>query len=277
MRSTIVATGVFISMLVPAMAEMVRTPIHLSPHRAVYDLSLLRSTGSKGVEAARGRIAMEFGGDACDGYTMKYRQVTVLDSNEAGSRTLDTQTATFEAGNGLSMRFKTTSTTQGLVRDGVDGDAQLRPDGSLDVKFKQPRNDTFAAKGQPVFPTEHMKRLIEAAEKGDTTLSVKVYDGSDDGKKVYDTLGLIGRRIDPGTGSDLEDAVRQDGLAKVPRWPMTLSYYEEGKADRTPVYTISFELYENGITRALKIDYGDFALKGDLKSLNIQPNTICQR
>lgn len=277
MRSTIVATGLFISMLVPAAAETAKAPILLTPHRAVYDLSLLRSTGSKGVEAARGRIAMEFGGDACDGYTMKYRQVTVLDSTESGSRTLDTQTATFEAGDGLSMRFKSTSTTQGLVRDGVDGDAQLRPDGSLDVKFKQPRAETFEAKGQPVFPTEHMKRLIEAAEKGETTLSVKVYDGSDDGKKIYDTLGLIGRKIEPGAGSNLEDAAKQDGLAKMDRWPMTLSYYEEGKADRTPVYTISFELYENGITRALKIDYGDFALKGDLKSLSLQPSTACQR
>ncbi|WP_457090973.1 cell envelope integrity EipB family protein [Microvirga sp. P5_D2] len=277
MRSTIVATGLFIATLIPASAEAPKTPIVLTPHRAIYDLSLLRSTGSKGVDAARGRIAMDFGGDACDGYTMKYRQVTVLDSTESGSRTLDTQTATFEAGNGLSMRFKSTSTTQGLVRDGVDGDAQLRPDGSLDVKFKQPRNEVFAAKGQPIFPTEHMKRLIEAAEKGETTLSVKVYDGSDDGKKIYDTLGLIGRKIGPGAGADLEDAARQDGLAKVVRWPMTLSYYEEGNADRTPVYTISFELYENGITRALKIDYGDFALKGDLKSLNIQPHTACQR
>jgi hypothetical protein len=58
---------------------------------------------------------------------------------------------------------------------------------------------------------------------------------------------------------------------------MTLSYYEEGSADRMPIYTISFEIYENGITRALKIDYGDFALKGDLKSLNMQPQTTCQR
>src|SRR6478752_2163997 len=72
MRSTVVATGLFISMLVPAAAETAKAPILLTPHRAIYDLSLLRSTGSKGVEAARGRIAMEFGGDACDGYTMKY-------------------------------------------------------------------------------------------------------------------------------------------------------------------------------------------------------------
>jgi len=244
----------------------------------VYDLSLLRTGATKGVEAARGRIAMEFAGDACDGYTLKYRQVTVLDSSEGGSRTLDTQTATFESGDGLSMRFKSTSTAQGLVRDGVDGDAQLRPDGSLDVRFKQPRDDTFAATGQPVFPTDHMRRLIDMARKGERTYSARVYDGSDDGKKVYETLSLIGNRIEPGPGDNLEEPARQEALTKSARWPITISYFEEGKADREPAYTISFELYENGIARALKINYGEFALKGELKTLEVPKVTsTCQR
>jgi hypothetical protein len=220
---------------------------------------------------------MEFGGDACDGYTLKYRQVTILDSNESGARTVDMQTATFEAGDGQSMRFKSTSFTQGIVKDSeVDGDARLDRNGSLNVRFKQPRNATFEAAGQPVFPTEHLKRLIEAGRKGATTLLVKVYDGSNDGKKIYDTLGLIGRKIEPGGEDALEEAVRQEAL-KIPRWPVTISYFEEGNADRMPVYTISFELYENGISRALKLDYGDFALKGDLKSLGVQAPTSCQR
>lgn len=278
MRSFMMATGLSFAMVTGAMAEVSTTTVHLVPHRAVYDLSLLRSEGSKGVEAARGRIAMEFGGDACEGYTLKYRQVTVLDSTEAGSRTLDTQSATFESGDGLSMRFKSTSTAQGLVRDGIDGDAQLRPDGSLNVHFKQPRNGSFAAAGQPIFPTDHMKRLIEMARKGEHTFSVRVYDGSDDGKKVYETLSVIGNRIEPGAGDHVEDPARQEALAAVPRWPVSISYFEEGKADREPAYTISFELYENGIARALKINYGEFSLKGELKSLEIRPvASACQR
>jgi hypothetical protein len=276
------ATGLSIALLSPvlspAWAEDAKPTVTLVPHRAVYDLSLLRTGSTKGVEAARGRIAMEFAGDACDGYMQKYRQVTVLDGAEGGSRTLDTQSATYESGDGLSMRFKSTSTAQGLVRDGIDGDAQLRPDGSLDVRFKQPRNDTFSAKGQPIFPTEHMKRLIEAARQGETTYSARVYDGSDDGKKVYETLSLIGHRIEPGASDTLEEPARQDILAKTPRWPMTISYFEEGSADREPDYRISFELYENGIARALKIDYGDFTLKGELKSLEIPAATsTCQK
>ncbi|HZH51595.1 MAG TPA: cell envelope integrity EipB family protein [Microvirga sp.] len=253
--------------------------MHLVPHRAVYDLSLLRAEGPRGVDSARGRIAMDFGGNACEGYTLTYRQVTVLEGGETGSRTVDTRTATYESGDGQAMRFKSTSSMQGLTKDGVDGDAKLAPDGTLDVRFKQPRNATFAAAGQPIFPTEHLKRLVEAGREGRNTLAVRVYDGSDDGKKVYDTLALIGRRIEPGAGSNLEQAVRQDALAGVPRWPVTISYFTEGTGDRTPVYTISFELYENGISRALKLDYGDFALKGDLQSLQVQTGAApaCQR
>ena len=90
---------------------------------------------------------MDFGGDACDGYTLNYRQVTVLNSNESGARTVDTQTATFETGDGLSMRFKSTSTNGSAGANGVDGDARLKPDGTLDVHFKQPRSAGFSVAG----------------------------------------------------------------------------------------------------------------------------------
>ena len=60
----------------------------------------LRAERLAGVESARGRIAIDFGGDACEGYTLKYRQVTVLDSGETGRAPSTLRTATFEAGDG---------------------------------------------------------------------------------------------------------------------------------------------------------------------------------
>jgi hypothetical protein len=228
------------------------------------------------VENAHGRIAFDFGGDACDGYTLKYRQVTVLESGETGARTLDVRTATYEAGDGRSIRFKTDSHLESNSDESVDGDAAMRTDGSLAIRLKQPTRETLTVPGQAVFPSEHMKRLIEAARAGQTTLAVKLYDGSDDGKKVYDTLSLIGHRIAPSEPSGLEGPARQDMLVKLPRWPVTISYFTVGSGDQTPVYTISFELYENGISRALKLDYGDFALKGELQSLEVLPYTACQ-
>ena len=250
--------------------------VRLTPHRIVYDLSLVRGGGSRGVEEAQGRIAYDFGGDACEGYALNYRQVTVLQGAETGSRTSDLRTATFEDGAGKTMHFRTESRMDGELKNLVEGDAEVGG-GKLTVRLKQPKPETFSVTAEPLLPTEHIKRLIMAARRGETTLTVPLYDGSEDGHKVYDTLAVIGRRIEPGQTEGLEDAAKQEGLARLPRWPVTLSYFEKGEGERTPVYVISFDLYENGISRALKLDYGEFALKGDMQSLELRPETACQR
>lgn len=270
-----VAGGIFL-VSASASSHGASAVVRLAPHRAVYDLTLAASTGSRSMEGARGRIAFDFTGDACEGYALNYRQVTVLESGETGQRTSDLRNATFEDGEGKLLRFKTDSKMEGATTSAIDGSAETR-DGALKIRLNQPKPETLSLPGEPLFPTAHMKRLITAARSGESTLTVKVFDGSDDGRKVYDTLAVIGRRINPGFTDTLEGPARQEALARLPRWPVTLSYFDPGKGERTPMYVLSFELYENGVSRALRLDYGDFALKGDLQSLELQPESACQR
>ena len=42
-----------------------------------------------------------------------------------------------------------------------------------------------------------------------------------------------------------------------------------------PVYSIAFELYENGISRALMLDYNDFSIRGELTSIDIRDTKPC--
>ncbi|HKH33091.1 MAG TPA: cell envelope integrity EipB family protein [Beijerinckiaceae bacterium] len=251
--------------------------VPLAAHRVVYDLTLAGTAGARGLEAARGRIAFDFLGDNCDGYALTYRQVTVLEGGEIGTRTSDLRTATFESGDGKSFRFKTESDTQGAPAKKLDGDAERNKDGVLAVRLKQPKSDRFSFGEGPVFPSDHMKRLIAAARAGETTMSIKIFDGSDDGHKVYDTLAVIGRKIEPGKDDGVEAALRTDAMRKLARWPVTLSYFTGGRGEQVPVYVISFELYENGVSRALKLDYGEFALKGDVTRFELMPGKDCQR
>ena len=70
-------------------------------------------------------------------------------------------------------------------------------------------------------------------------------------------------------------------LAKLSRWPVTISYFDqesekEQSGEQTPVYTISFELYENGISRALKLEYSDFTIGGEMTSLEMKKEKPCQ-
>ena len=105
MRSGFALLGLALAALAPAAASAQSTgSVRLVPHRAVYDLSLARAAGSsRSIDSASGRIAFDFGGDACDGYTLKYRQVTVLESGESGQRTLLVVPAPLRLMHGLAV------------------------------------------------------------------------------------------------------------------------------------------------------------------------------
>ena len=246
-------------------------PVTLASHRAVYDLALSSSGGTRAVESARGRIVIDFKGDACKGYTMQTRQVTVLDSGETGNRTSDLRNTTFESADGRDFRFKTTTVLNGAASPAIDGTADAGAEG-LKVRIKEPKRDQIGDKGTVLFPSLHMRRLVEAARAGETTLSAKIFDGSDDGRKIYDTLAVIGRQVTAPTnaaGSERDKPLRDGPMAAVAHWPVTLSYFTQGEGERTPIYTLTFDLYENGVSGALKLDYGDFAILGDMTRLDI--------
>ena len=65
------------------------SPPALAPHRAVYDLSLLKAEGAKAPSEARGRITFDFSGSACDGYIQNVRQLTQLQPEEGEAQVSD--------------------------------------------------------------------------------------------------------------------------------------------------------------------------------------------
>ena len=150
--------------------------------------------------------------------------------------------------------------------EAVDGKARKSATGHLSVNLTKPKRSKFELDSGVVFPTEHLKRILAAAKAGENLLEVKVYDGSETGEKVYETTTYIGRPIaDPA----VEKAAHIPELDNLRRWPVSISYFEAGKKDDAPSYILSFDLYENGISRALKLDYGDFVLAGEMSSLEL--------
>ena len=87
-------------------------------------------------------------------------------------------------------------------------------------------------------------------------MEARVYDGSDTGKKVFATLTVIGKEAK----TPSPDADAREALGKMRRWPVTVSYFDEAAKDAPPEYILSFDLYENGVSGTLKLDYGSFAL-----------------
>jgi hypothetical protein len=249
-------------------------------HQALYELSLVKSRGSTSIEAARGRILYNFSGSACEGYTSDFRQVSELDSGEGKTTLSDLRSTSWEDGAGKSYRFKIDTRMNNGEASAVDGIAERAGD-RISVKLKQPVAKTFTLDGSTVFPTEQIQRIIIAAREGKSVLELSVYDGSDNGEKVYNTLSVIGKAIsgdreiatpDPSTSNETMKALT--------RWPVTVSYYDRDvkakDGEQTPVYAMSFELYEDGVSRALVLDYNDFVISGKMGKFDVKDSKPCK-
>ncbi|TMJ45639.1 MAG: DUF1849 family protein [Alphaproteobacteria bacterium] len=128
-----------------------------------------------------------------------------------------------------------------------------------------------------IFKSQNYVSIIEAAREDKNILELPVYDGSEKGEKVYNTLTVIGPAIAPDERVPADAAAREPALAGLKRWPVTVSYFDRtGRDDQAPVYSIRFEVYENGISRALMLDYNDFAISGELTSIELKNSTPCK-
>jgi hypothetical protein len=256
----------------PASAQAAAAPVVLAPHRAIYDLKLSETHGKQQIESARGRILYDFSGSPCEGYTLEFRQVTELDSGEGKSAISDLRTSNWESDDGNTFRFTSTNYLNNEKTDDTAGRAE-RTDGKVQVAITKPQAKRFEA-GDVLFPSAHMRRIINAARAGKTLLQVDVYDGSESGQKIYSTLTVIGKPIGP---DDVPSDAAAGKLVGLKRWPVTVSYFDRTKteSDQTPIYALSFEAYENGISRALKLDYGNFVLSGEMTSLDLKQQKPC--
>jgi len=263
-----------------AVAQGPAGSVKLAPHVAIYDLKLVSTKGKRSLEGVRGRIVYDFSGSSCEGYALNFRQVTELDSGEGKVALSDLRTATWEEGDGKSFRFQSQNYMDRQQIGEVDGQAD-RGSAAVAVKLKKPEDKKFDA-GTVLFPTDHMRKLIEAAREGKTLLEVAVYDGSETGEKIYQSLSVIGKRIGPEKKPE-DDVTTADSLAGLARWPVTISYFDKGEkrntddpGEQTPIYAISFEMYENGISRSLRLDYGDFVIDGKMTSLEVKQAKACK-
>ena len=258
-------------------ATALEPQLEFASHRAVYELKLAQSRGNSSAMSARGRILYDFSGNSCEGYALQFRQVSELDNGEGKVTLSDLRSTSWEEGAAKRFIFKSQNYLNETLIESVDGVAE-RGTQSVAVNLAKPAEKKFELEPAIAFPTDHMRRIIAAAREEKTILEVPLYDGSEKGDKVFNTLTVIGRVIAPNERIASDAAAGKEALAGLKRWPVTVSYFDRaGKTgDQPPVYAITFELYENGISRALTLDYNDFAISGELTSLDVRDSKPCR-
>jgi hypothetical protein len=253
-------------------------PVVLAPHRAVYEIALDQARGGSGVSDMSGRMVYELTGSACDGYTQNMRFVTRMTNQEGISSLTDMRSSSWEDALGKAFRFNSSQYKDAKLSETTLGDAarsEVASEGK--VELTKPAKKDVRLKRNVYFPIQHSIALLAAARSGQTLFEADLYDGSEKGEKTYATTSYIGAMRPVGYNSKLPQVANAERLNTLKSWPVSISYFEGAtdKIDSIPVYELAFLYFENGVSRRLYIDYGDFSIRGTLKDITFFEPTKC--
>ncbi|MGX1308294.1 hypothetical protein AB7M35_003052 [Amorphus suaedae] len=249
----------------------------LLPHRAVYDISLDDASSSSNISGVSGRLVFEVTGSSCEGFTVNSRFVTEVNDQDGAQRVTDLRSSTYENADADSFQFLSRTFTDQRLQEEAKGSAR-RADDAVVVDLTQPQETKLRFDADVMFPTQHLIHLIASAEADQRVVQADLYDGSDAGATIYTTTAILGAVSDEPVGDDA-DSTLADAVGTTRHWPVSLSYFDLSKGqvgELTPIYTLRFQLFENGVSRDLRLDYGSFTLSGKLVELDRLPRSTCK-
>ena len=239
----------------------------LVDHRALYNMSLVHVTPGSDIQGLAGEMMLEVK-STCDGTAVTQLLKTNTWGDDQQVQVGKLTASSFESNDGRTFRFTMHNEINGRVVDDFQGTALRRSrDAAGKITYGKKQFPAVALPDHAVFPSAYLVELLNAANANKRAIEVTVFDGSDE-DKIYRSTSVIG----PGSDSDKSSLSPLKGVA---HWPVNLSYFRTDSDEPTPDYQSSFDLYANGVSGDLVMDYGDFAMKGELASLELLPMPKC--
>ncbi len=261
-----------IAALLLATASAAAAPT-VAPHRAVYDLTLLRASDQ--LQSASGRLAFEIEGSSCEGYTVNFRMATRYRPKEGEMTVIDTMTTTYEGPGALDFRHQINERVDGAVKTDkrikiTRASAEAEGEGSVSSK----PGESFSVAAGTLLPMQHQLRLMALGQSGGGRDSSVIFDGSDEGNSVRAIAFVSKAKPAASLARDAANPAAAP-LKELSAWPTTVSYFKLDGSSETPEYQVSFDMFENGVATGLVLDYGEFALSGTLADLKMLEASDC--
>jgi hypothetical protein len=250
----------------------------IAPHRAIYAITMDRASPGSGVADMTGRMVYEMSGSRCKGYEQKMRFVTRMTNQQGIAQINDLRTSSFEDLATHHLRFNSSQYENQKLSEASQGSAGPSNGATFTkVELTKPSKKIVKLPSDIYFPIQHSLALLEAAHSGKTIFAANLYDGSDKGEKFYETNAVIGQPRKAGMTRRATAQIFDGKLNGLTSWPVAISYFEPGpgQTEVLPTYELSFLFYENGVSTDLFIDYGDFAIRGELKELILLKQENC--
>jgi hypothetical protein len=239
----------------------------LQPHVAAYRLSLAdRPEMGNPFMEVRGGLVIEWR-LACDGWLSRQRLAFVGTLQEGGDLGHDVRFSSWEALDGLRMRYSYRSYDDETLQEEFRGEARIDPPDRGLATFTEPNKRQVELPPDTIFPTVHIQEVLNSALAGEQFVSHRVFDGAG-----FDSLTQITSVIGQPRMVELSAEQREE-RGRV--WPVSMAYYDLNTPSDTPKFEAEFLLGEDGVIRDVVLDYGDFRLKAALETLEAIERPDC--
>jgi hypothetical protein len=233
----------------------------ITPHRALYTMSLGNARNDSGVVDARGTMDYEWG-ETCDGWTIEQRYRLKMRYAETSEVDIASSFVTWESKDGLRYRFNQKQTRNGEVDQEIRGEARLDGQGKGGVaEFSKPEPQTLKLEPGVMFPSAHTILLIDSARAGENFVSRLVFDGATDENAVQ-VSAVIGVKV----GAD-PAAATHSPLLERPGWRVRLAFFPVDANAEKPDYELGMRLLDNGVSQDMVIDYGEYSIRAKLDDI----------
>jgi hypothetical protein len=245
--------------------------VDLLPHRAVYAMSLGDRDGGGDIVRAAGQMVYRFA-ETCDGWTVENKTLLSLSYEDGRDVKTRWSFASFETLDGGRYQFSSRYDQDGETLEELRGVAeQPEHDGQpKEAVFAEPNDHLVPLPDGTVFPTDHIKEMIQAANEGQQTVSRVVFDGASL-KNPYFVNAVITRK--PAEG--LEKLAASTGLPELPSWKIRMAFFLYDADAELPEFEIEALYRADGVADEIVQHFDDFSLRVRLKSIEVLDRPDC--
>ena len=236
-------------------------------HRAYYEMSINETNSGSGVDDVEGRMAFEWRRD-CEGWIVEQRYVMRYFQGSS-TREIDTRFTTWESGDGKRYRFFVVHGRPGSASEKIEGVASHPGPGVIgtgSARFTSPVEKDFELPNKTLFPSAHTFAMLDAAIAGKRFFARPMFDGSE--VEGAASVSVV-------IGNARRNTVASHVLLRGTSWPFRLAFFSSKDVSGSPDYEMSLDMHENGVASNLILDYGEFSINVELKTLEKLVDPAC--
>ncbi len=252
---------------VPFQAASAKINSKLVEHKAFYEMQMGERLQNSHIVNINGMSAFAIERD-CTGWRSIEDYMIQFVAESGGSDRVLSHFESWEADSGDKYSFNIMEESSFEGRKDFGGFVEIASGEDGNAYFTMEPDSAIKLPPGTVFPMQHVRNILDHAEAGKKIIGATVFTGAEPDSALMRTSTVVGGwRDEPATGLG--------ELAEEGYWQINVAYFKPSSTSAEPEYEIQFSMQANGLVREYEINYGDFSIMANLKSVEPVESVSC--